>query len=244
MNGSGNSGIVMDFSKTQLFIIDFSWLSVGRVRFCVLIGGNLFGTHFFNAANILDVPYMSTPNLPIRYEIENDGTGPADDFLHICSSVQSEGGQSRNGVLRHIDTGSISGLATGTTYAAIGIRLQSTKLDGIVELENISVISTSQNDQAHWDIIFNPTVAGTFTYSNQTNSVVQTAIGASTNTVTGGTALDGGYFSTALPVSPVVPNALKLGSAIDGTVDEICLCVTPITNNITVEASLTWRELS
>ena len=244
LDGSGNSGITLDFTKTQILIIDFEWLGVGRARMGFVVDGIPVYCHEFNNANNLATVYMSTPNLPLRYSIENDGTGAADDFVHICSSVQSEGGQEKLGILRHTDSGSVSSLASGTTYALLGIRLQSTKLGGNVELEALSVICSSTNDQAHWELRFNSTVAGTFTYSNQTNSVVQTATGSSSNTVTGGTEIDGGYFSTSLPVTSTIPNALKLGADIAGTVDEIVLTCTPITNNITVQASLTWRELS
>jgi len=117
-------------------------------------------------------------------------------------------------------------------------------IGGIVNLINVSLLSSSTNDKAHWELRFNPTVAGTFTYSDQTNSVIQAATGSSSNTVAGGTDIDGGYFSTNQAAITSVPNALRLGSAIDGTLDTIVLCVTPITNNITVEASITWRELS
>lgn len=41
-----------------------------------------------------------------------------------------------------------------------------------------------------------------------------------------------------------IVNALRLGAAIDGTPDEIVLCAIPVTNNIAVRSSLTWRELS
>lgn len=244
MDGTGDSGITLDFSKSQIAIIDFEWLGVGRVRMGWVVDGMVFYCHQFLNANVLDKVYMSTPNLPIRYEISNDGNGATDDFMHICSSVKSEGGQENNGILRHADSGAISGLSAGTTYAVLGIRLQSGKLDGIVDLENISIICNTVNDQAHWELIFNPTVAGTFTYANETNSIVQTANGSSSNTITGGTEIDGGYFTTSLPITNSVPNALNLGSAIDGTVDEIILAARPITNNITIQASLTWRELS
>lgn len=244
MDGTGDSGITLDFTKTQIFVIDFEWLGVGRVRFGFVVDGIPVYCHELNNANSLATVYMSTPNLPVRYSIENDGTGAADDFMHVCSSVQSEGGQEKNGVLRHKDSGSVSSLSSGTKYALLGIRLKSGNLDGVIELETLSIICSSTNDQAHWELVFNPTVTGTFTYSDQTNSTVQIATGSSSNTVTGGTEIDGGYFSTSLPITTALPNALKLGSDIAGTVDEIVLCCTPITNNITVDASMTWRELS
>lgn len=244
LDGTGPSGVTLDPTKSQIIFIDIEWLGVGRVRIGFVIDGIPVYVHqFLNANNNAGV-YMSTPNLPLRYEIENDGTGAASELEHICSSVISEGGQQKLGVLRHKDSGAISSLSAGTAYAMLGIRLQSGKIGGSIELENISLLSSSQNDQAHWEIRFNPTVAGTFTYSNITNSVVQTAIGTNANTVTGGTEIDGGYFSTAQAAVASLPNALKLGADIAGTVDELVLVCIPVTNNITVEASLTWRELS
>lgn len=244
MDGTGASGITIDPAKTQIGIIDLEWLGVGRVRMGFVVDGLVYYCHQFLNANNLPTVYMSTPNLPVRCEISNDGAGAASDFMHLCSSVISEGGIDNNGVLRHTDSGAISSLGTGTVYAVIGIRLKGSNIDAALLLENLSMIATSTNDKAHWELKFNPTVAGTFTYSDQTNSVAQIATGSASNTVTGGIDIDGGYFTTSQSATNTVPNALRLGSAIDGTVDEIVLCVSPITNNIGIEGSITWRELS
>lgn len=244
MDGTGPSGVTADWTKTQIFLLDFEWLGVGRARLGINVNGVTYYVHEFNNGNVLDKVYMSTPNLPARYQMITTGSSPASTMECMCTSVASEGGLTNNGILRHTDSGSVASLSAGTTYAMIGIRLKSAQLGGNILLEAISMIATTTNDQLHWELKINPTVAGTFTYSDQTNSSVQIATGAATNTVTAGTDIDGGYLSTALPVTNTVTNALKLGAAIDGTVDEIVLCVKPITNNITVQASLTWRELS
>jgi hypothetical protein len=242
LDGTGPSGITLDLTKTQISFTDFEWLGVGRVRMGFVIDGMPVYCHEFNNANSLDVVYMSTPNLPVRYEISNDGTGATDDFVHICSSVISEGGQQSTGTLRHTQSGAVSSLSSATTYAILGIRLKGTALDGIVFQEKVSVIASTVNDSAEWILIFNPTVAGTFTYTGETNSVVEIATGSSSNTVTGGTEMDGGFFSTSQNAIQPIDNTLRLGSTIDGTVDEIILACTPITNNITVRGGLTWRE--
>lgn len=245
MDGSGKSGVAIDPTKTQILFIDFEWLGVGRVRMGFVVNGQYHVCHEFRNANTLSVVYMSTPNLPLRYEISNDGTGPAASLMHICGTVISEGGRNRNGVLRHTDSGSVASLQSGSTYALLGIRLKSTNVDAMVELESLSLLASVANNSAHWELLFNPTVSGTFTYSDVSDSTVQVAVGTVSNTVTSsGTEIDGGYFSTAFPPTPTTPNALRLGSAIDGTVDEIIVAVKPVTNNITVQASLTWRELS
>lgn len=242
MDGNGPSGIVMDFSKAQILFIDFEWLGVGRVRTGFVIGGNIYYVHEFNHANLQNVVYMSTPNLPIRYEIENTGTGVASSLDHICASVMSEGGVQTLGVLRHQDTGAITGLSANTTYILMSGRLKSGYLGAGVLIENISIIG-SANDQAHWELRIGGSVTGSLSFADVTNSAVQTAIGSSSITHADGTHIDGGYFSTAQGAQFTVPNAVRLGSTISGTPQEWYLVCTPITNNITVRASVTWREL-
>lgn len=241
-DGTGESGITLDPTKSQILFIDFEWLGVGRVRMGFVIDGMIYVCHEFLHANREAGVYMSTPNLPIRYEIANDGTGSATSLQHICASVMSEGGVQNNGYLRHIDTGAITGLSAGQAYAVTGGRLKTTHIGASVIVENISMIG-SANDQAHWELRISGTVAGTFTYNDITNSAVQVALGSSSNTVTGGTEIDGGYFTTQQGVQFSVPNALRLGADIAGTPQSWQLVVIPITNNITVRASVTWREL-
>lgn len=243
LDGTGPSGLTLDATKSQIGIWDLEWLGVGRVRVGFAINGQFVYCHEFNHSNVSTGVYMSTPNLPLRYEIENDGAGAASGLECICSTVMSEGGTQTIGILRHADSGALSSLASGTNYAMLGIRLKSTHLGATINIESLSAIATTPNDAAHWELILNPTVAGTFTYADETNSAVQIARGALTNTVTGGTKLTGGFFSTALPPTLTIPNARRLGSTISGTPDTIVLVVTPITNNITVDTALTWREL-
>lgn len=242
MDGTGVSGITLDFTKSQILIIDFEWLGVGRVRVGFVVDGKIYYCHHFNHANNLDEVYMSTPNLPIRYEIENTGLGAASSLEHICSSVISEGGQQKVGILRHYDSGAVTGLQSGSAYVVMAGRLKSTHIGATLNIENLS-ITGSQNDQAHWEFRIGGTVDGTLTYSGLDNSIIEVATGASSNTITGGTEIDGGYFTTDLPPLITVPNAVYPGASIDGTTQAWYLVVKPITNNITIRASVTWREL-
>lgn len=250
LDGNGPSGITLDLSKSQIFVIDFQWLGSGRVRFGFEIGGRLIYVHEFLRANLAVNPYMSTPNLPARYEIINDGTGAASELIHTCVSVMTEGGVDRGGVTRLLSSGATGIDATniGTIYAIKGVRLKPTHLDAQALIESASAfISAGATDMAEWLLIHNPTVAGTFTYSDVANSPFQEATGATANTVTGGTIIDGGFLAPARrggTSSQRVPSALGLGSAIDGTPDELVLCVRPITTSITAHGQLLMRGLS
>jgi len=250
MDGTGPSGITLDCTKTQILIIDFEWLGVGRVRTGFVIDGLIYYVHEFLNANNLTTVYMSTPNLPIRYEIENTGTGPADSIDCICSSVISEGGVEELGMVRSASTSTlVDANAAGTTYALIGLRLKSAYKGATVNILAMSMMETAGSKDILWSLQYNPTVAGAFTYNNLSNSAVQVAYGATANTVTNGKIIASGFFNSANGgisgvASQNINTALKIGTKIDGTQIPIVLCATPIVvTNADVYGSLTWREL-
>lgn len=94
LDGTGESGITLDVSKAQIFVIDLQWLGVGRVRCGFDIDGQIVYCHeFLNANTTLSSVYMSTGSLHVRYEIENIGTPvSAPSMKTVCASVSSEGG--------------------------------------------------------------------------------------------------------------------------------------------------------
>lgn len=254
INYNGKTGINLNPANSQIFLIDFEWLGVGRVRFAFVIDGKIYYFHEFLNANNNPGVYMSTPNLPVRYELSNDGNGAAATFNHVCSSVISEGGVQDTGLLRYASTGGthMSTAAENVIYAVLGIRLKSASIGATVKIINTALQIHTASSELEWILKFNPTVAGTFTYANQTNSGVQIAKGATANTVTGGYDISGGFIESGGAsvgangsTSTSLNNALLLGSAIDGTVDEMVLCVRPVagTTAVDVEGSITWREL-
>jgi hypothetical protein len=247
MDGTGRSGITLDFSAPQIIIIDFEWLGVGRVRVGFVIDGLIYYCHYFNHANdgTYDSVYTSTPNLPLRYDIQTDGT-EATHLDHICSTIMSEGGIEKTGILRSIESSTtlISGYTTGNDYALLGIRLKTAYLDVTVIPENINIILGS-SDTFKWTLELNPTIAGTFTYGDLTNSSIQYATGVTTNTVSArGTVVASGGGSAASRQSETdLKTALRLGATIAGTRDELVLVFTPLSANISQYSTMSIREL-
>lgn len=94
MDGVGPSGVALDQTKSQIVLLDIEWLGVGRVRIGFVQGGAINYVHEFLNANIQSTTYMTTANLPVRYEIKNTAdVVSAPTLKHICSEVESEGGQ-------------------------------------------------------------------------------------------------------------------------------------------------------
>ena len=254
LDGNGASGLTLDPTKTNIFFIDFAWLGVSRVRCGFVIDGLIYYCHeFLNANNLAEV-YMSTPNLPLRSEITNDGTGVASTMTQICSTVISEGGSQDVGPLRYADTNGthVDCNTENTVYAVLGMRLKSDYIGATVKINKIWQQIQTASHQGIWTLRFNPTVAGTFTYSGLSQSAIEYATGATANTVTGGYLVDGGFvFSAgggggkAGGADGAIESALLLGALIDGTVDELVLCFMPVggSSNVDVEGGITWREL-
>lgn len=247
LDGTGASGITLDASKAQIWWADLEWLGVGTVRTGVVIDGAFILCHTFNHANTIDSVYMSTPNLPIRYEIENDGTGVSAALEHICSTVISEGGQQATGQLHTALTGNAKiPAAQDDLVGLIGIHLKSTHIDTQVDLTTFSVLNDAK-EPFEWSLWINPTIAGTFTFTDHENGSCQVAIGDENNTLTGGHMLSAGVAASSREggdASADLRNALRLGSKIDGTPDEIVLAVKSYKANGKFDAALGWRELS
>jgi len=99
LDGTTLSGITVDFTKTHLFVADFQWLGVGRIRCGLVIGGQMIYFHEFNHANVLENVYWSLPSLPIRCEVANTAAAVGiTSMQQICSTVMSEGGYVETGV--------------------------------------------------------------------------------------------------------------------------------------------------
>lgn len=251
LDGHGPSGLTLDVTKTQIFVIDFEWLGVGRIRFGFNINGNTVYCHEVYNANVLTVVYMSTPNLPLRYEISNDGSGPAASLVHICSSISSEGGVERNGFELSADRGAtaLTTLNDADLYPLLAIRLKSTHLGATIQPNSISVICASTTD-FRWAILLNPTVAGTaLNFASIANSAIEVAAGATNATkVTGGVQLKSGYSrGTAQGGNDIIiamPDFLSIGSKIDGTRDILVLAAQRLTGATeTFYAAMGWREI-
>jgi hypothetical protein len=239
MDGTGASGINLDPTKTQILLIDLEWLGVGRVRFGWVIDGLVFYCHQMRHANRLSKVYMSTPNLPIRYEIGNDGTGGAAALDHICSSVVSEGGQEATEVQTYVSRGGVPiTLANQDLYTpVIGIRLKATHIGTRISPIAVELLATT-NTNYEWAVFLNPTIAGTDAASWQdvTNSALQFDVArTNANTVSGGYRIAGGYGASTTQnrtaISGLAKSYLTIGSNIDGSLNELVLVVQNVDGN-------------
>lgn len=248
LDGSGPSGIILDSTRAQIFVIDFQWLGVGRVRWGFAIDrGMTVYCHEIDHANDVTSVYMSGPNLPVRYEISSNANGGAGDLDQICVAISSEGGRQDTEFTFTGSTGGthVAASAADSVYAVIGLRLQADRLGTSIRPNRISMISEGAANDFEWMLYLDPTVAGAFTYADVTNSSAQIAKGATANTVTGGTLLIGGFASrSAQAVDEAFEENFHLGADVDGAVNAVVLCVRPLSNNQNIQAALSWKEVN
>lgn len=254
-DGTGHSNALLDATKTQIMVLDFEWLGAGRVRVGFVINGYIRYAHqFLHSNNLSNSVYMSLPNLPVRTQIINDGTGEASSATTICSTVMAEGGTEDLGVIRYASTEGSAVIASteNTLYAVLGIRLKSNYIGTTINLLSAAIQIQSASHQIEWVLKLNPTVAGTFNYADKLQSAIQVAKGATANTVTGGYDITGGFAESGGAQAGNsgsedrgIHNAIRLGSLIDGTRDTMVLCIRPIGGStaVEVEGSMVWREI-
>ena len=249
-NGQFNpSGIKLDLTRRQIGVIEYQYLGEGSVWYGFVVNGDVLWCHRQDNSNRdSSVVYMSTPNLPLRFELSNDGTGPAASLVCVCASIMTDGGTNQTGQLNGIERGT-SGLTTGNDtnlYPIIAIRLKSTALMCRVMLTMASAICSTAV-AVRWQVLLNPSVAGTaLSFSSLANSPVEYDVSRTNGTtVSGGTILASKFgFNQTEGTFPLgVFRDFQLGSKIDGTSDIVVLAGGLVAASTpTLFGTLNWLE--
>ena len=226
---------LIDWTKTQLMLVDFQWLGVGRMRFYMVVEGTprLFYEH--TGINNLGTVYMNNPNKPIRYEIRQSGAG-AGSFGMICAGVSMEG--SINSLYRTLAINDFAERTLGvggTNYAVLGIRLvgSPTQLGVSGMLDAVDVLQTS-NDNYLVTIQKEPILSGTPSWTKVDNTPLEYSFGAGSLTV----AQEGFVISSFMGKSGALSqekmqmgdSAFSLGYHIDHTSEEWWVCIRATSN--------------
>lgn len=251
MDGTGDSGITIDWTKVQIFVITFQWLGVGIVKFGLFVDGTTHYIHQFLHANVDTQVYMNNPNLPIRFEISNNGTGIASSFKHICSSITHESIGFPILFNKVIQRTSSLTASQNTWNSLIAIKLNDTyKYNSVVYVTGVSIISTSSGI-FFWKLILNPTITGTALSWNLSPAPYSSIDCATTTTnattLTNGFDLDGGVIASGnstsgSPIFQLQTSMYHLGVKIDGTSDIIVLAIYSLEVSDEYYATLTYTQ--
>ena len=257
LNGTGPSGITIDNTKAQIFVFDLQWLGVGRVRMGIISGtGQIIYCHEFRNANALTTVYMTTANLPIRFELENTGASASGTSLRqICASVQSEGGfEVDRGIAFCAAQPASVNVTTRRPILSIRPRLTFNSIaTRAVQIARMVASIYDQNNDSYYEILYGGlpsriALTGASWVNVDTNSsAVEYDITASA--ISGGTLLHSGFATTgagsqSAVVNEILPERLALTLDVAGTTQDI-LSVVVTSMNATAHnaATLCWMEI-
>lgn len=249
-DGTGVSGITLDFSKPQIMIADLEWLGVGRVRVGFVVDGVIHYAHqFLNANATLLVPYMANPNLPVRYECVATSGTPTASMLAVCCTILSEGGFDTVGRLNSFYT-PVAGRSLGAVREELmAIRLGSNFIrKGMLFPEGLAILQVTQ--AFRWEIVLNPTLTGTVNQGSWvavSNSIAEYNLTrTSTTAATGGDVIASGLVSSSVDsYIGSLASALPVAQLdLTPTSDILSLMIETLNNSDqTYNGALTWRDV-
>jgi hypothetical protein len=161
LDGTGPSGITLDITKTQIAVISFQALYVGRVFVGFDIGGKIVFVHEFLHANVVVNPYIQTANLPVRCGMTCTGT-VSTTMNFICSSVISEGGKD-NQPVNSFSVVRNASAPNGSLIHIVSIRPKTT-FNGLSNRTKFSVLSINlvvlNTNPSRWELSIGQAITG------------------------------------------------------------------------------------
>lgn len=257
LNGAGGtanpSGITLDITDTQILVIDFQALYVGRVRVGFDIDGSIVYVHEFLHANRIAYPYIQTANLPVRCGMTCTGTVSTTMNFICCSVIKEDGDMSPEGYTHTQDTGLVN-VASGARTHAISLQPKLT-FNSIVNrtkfiLDNVNILVTG-NQAVHWELVLGDVITGTTTF-NDVNTTYSTMTYNTAGTTSGSPAiiLACGFIPSTNQTKGAEHLTAKLKYPItldaDGnarSLGRLTLLLTGIGGTSTAYASITWTEI-
>jgi len=247
LNGTGPSGVTLDETKIQTLIISYS---LHRIRVGFMVSGQLWPVHDFISTNTLTTVPTRTPNLPVRFEIENTGTAASNtDLIHFAVSVIVEGENNRE------DLGVPFAASNGTTAITVTTRRPilsirpATTLGGKTNyrrfLPKNLTITHNASGVALWEVVYKPGLTGASFTSVNANSGFEFDVAASA--LSGGTVLYSGYAigtnQSKSSVETTINDAISVTIGLDGVQDILTVAATNVTGSSSMIVALEWVEL-
>lgn len=242
-DGTGPSGITIDFSKHNLFYIQYAFQGFGDIVYGFYYNGKVRFCHREQISNVLTVPSMRTGHLPCRVEITNTGTSASSTTMSYNSFCVKNEGQDGyfEGQVRSYSSVPVKTINT-TLVPVISLRLGSGFERAIVDLiKTITFVQTA--DEVIWSVYLNPTLTGaTFAI---TNSYIQ--IDTAATAMTGGIEVLAGILGQRNSSSELSIETLKLinsylGVSLAGNSQIITLAARSRLGSADILSAISWRE--
>lgn len=243
MDGTGASGINLDFTKAQIFTMDYEWLGVGRIRFGFYAGGKLYYAHQVTNINALTNVYITSPNQPVRYEMRQTGAGTG-TMKQICSTVIDEGIQDELGLSVTAYASAAITVQDGIMTPIIAVRVNPNFDNTVILLKNFDLYNTDNVTNVKFILYRSPVTNKGLQWYNANSSQMQYALGSNTITVSGGFEMYSGFVpksqGTAASLQSLDLTGLlgRFGANINGTPETLIIGGMGLGATATVLASI------
>lgn len=242
-DGTGISGITIDFSKHQLFYIQYAFQGFGDIVYGVYFQGRILYAHRETITNVSTQPSMRTPHLPCSVQFTNTATTASSTTLSYNSfTIKNEGEDAdQEGQLRSYSSSPVKTVTT-TVTPLTSIRLRPGYEKAIADVIKTTVFVNTA-DEVIWTIWLNPTLTGS-TFANTSSYL---SIDTAATAMTGGTEIISGILGQQTSSSITSLDLLKyantfLGTAINGTTNIITIAARARAGTADVLETLVWRE--
>jgi hypothetical protein len=247
LDGTGGSGITIDFTKFQTLVIEYNWFT-GHAEIKFIIGNYSHPIHQFEFNNSEDAVITNTPFLPIKWDIHNTTGVSGTHTLEISSyATLSEAGSVPLGVKNTVTTPLVGVKCTDalTYYPILSIRLRSDRIKGIV-LPLAFQVAALDNAPIFYKVLLNPSLTGATTWDSYDDTHVEYNTDATA-------LIEGDYTITAGYISPTgqgglinlnTESAFQIGRENMGTTsDVVTIAAASVSGNKDIYAALSWIEV-
>jgi hypothetical protein len=254
----------LDFTKMQIFVIDFQWLGAGLLRFGVEVEGEVYYLYQFSTANVLSTAYTASPDLFLRWQLEKTATGyvgrigffdanegfffqvknpSAITLKGICGGVITEGGNNPLSVLGTANTGATAVAILATTDTPVFALRALSGQQNIQIFPTEATFSTDTNRTILWKVFLNPTIVGG-TWNSQLALGNLAEVNTTITSFSGGKPVFSDFSNTiSRGTRSTLAGKAGLGYKGDGTPDIFLVTAAGIGGVATVNVAVNWLEV-
>jgi hypothetical protein len=255
MDGTGASGVNVDATKIQQFVIEFQGLSGGRVRYGFNVNGNVHYCHQIYHYNLITQPFAIADGQPLRFEIRNTGVSASSTTLQqYKSALLSDGAVNILGAQRGMfiaTRGTASRQVTTTVLPLVSLRASSTfkgKTSHVL-IAPVAVVVFSLDIMIQYFVYKNATLTGANWVDVATGvSAAQQDITATS--LSGGVVIGGGFIAdsafktsgTAASDNDMLRSAY-ITCNYAGVSDVVTVAAKSFGSNANVTAAISFKEI-
>lgn len=270
LDGTGASGVSLDWTKAQHFVVEYQWLGVGTIRYGFETGQNqVVWCHQIVSVNSLSQSWSRTGSLPVRAEIYSTGVLATAGKLTLINCVvihEGDVGDLRGWKYFGGNSGAtpkVGGLVAAAWHPVMGIRAAATNdltkrariLPTSVTFSVATVATGPTVLQVGLMMLATPNTGATYAVTTGGSAAV-IDIAATPATAVTGTLIWSGLIPNVVgaytfDLSTLNDNMNVIGTAASGAqaitgagnLTVVAGCIQTATVGASVVASLNWKEL-